>query len=56
MFWIGGAGLAKDDAHDTDFYATAQGHVAITPLQVDLTDHPSLQEWEGMVNAGARVG
>ena len=55
MYWIGGAGLAKDDAHDTDFYATSQGHVAITPLQVDLTDHPSLQAWEGMVSDGARV-
>jgi 5'-nucleotidase len=45
MYWIGGAGAAKDDAEGTDFHATAQGHVAITPLQVDLTDHDSLRYW-----------
>ena len=45
MYWIGGAGLAKDEAHDTDFFATSEGHVAITPLQVDLTDHQALVSW-----------
>ena len=45
MYWIGGAGLAKDDAEDTDFHATAQGHVAVTPLKVDLTDHQNLGYW-----------
>ena len=45
MYWIGGAGLAKDGADGTDFHATAQGHVSITPLQVDLTDHASLASW-----------
>jgi 5'-nucleotidase len=50
MYWIGGAGLAKDEAHDTDFFATSQGHVAITPLQVDLTDHPGLASWHDRMN------
>lgn len=50
MYWIGGAGLAKDEAHDTDFYATSQGHVAITPLQVDLTDHQGLASWHDCMN------
>ncbi len=45
MYWIGGAGAAKDDAEGTDFHATAQGHVAVTPLKVDLTDHQSLGYW-----------
>lgn len=45
MYWIGGAGAAKDAAEGTDFYATAQGHVAVTPLQVDLTDHDHLAYW-----------
>ena len=31
MYWIGGAGAAKDDAEGTDFHATAQGHVSMTP-------------------------
>jgi 5'-nucleotidase len=46
MYWIGGAGPAKDEAHDTDFFATSQGHVSITPLQVDLTEHAQLTHWK----------
>lgn len=45
MYWIGGAGAAKDDAEGTDFHATAQGHVSMTPLKVDLTDHDNLGYW-----------
>ena len=45
MYWIGNAGAAKDDGEGTDFCATAQGHVALTPLKVDLTDHDSLRYW-----------
>ena len=45
MYWIGGAGAAKDDAEGTDFHATAAGHVAVTPLKVDLTDHQNLGYW-----------
>lgn len=45
MYWIGAAGQAKDDADGTDFSATAQGHIAMTPLKVDLTDHDHLGYW-----------
>ncbi|MGQ0709715.1 MAG: 5'/3'-nucleotidase SurE [Rhodoferax sp.] len=45
MYWIGAAGAAMDDAEGTDFHATAQGHVSMTPLQVDLTDHARLGYW-----------
>ncbi|TWO72653.1 5'/3'-nucleotidase SurE [Caenimonas sedimenti] len=45
MYWIGGAGAAKDDAEGTDFHAALQGHPTITPLKVDLTDHDALREW-----------
>ena len=45
MYWIGGAGAAKDGADGTDFHATAQGRVSITPLKVDLTDHEDLAAW-----------
>lgn len=45
MYWIGAAGPAKDDAEGTDFHATAQGHIAMTPLKVDLTDHDHLGYW-----------
>ncbi|HZY19387.1 MAG TPA: 5'/3'-nucleotidase SurE [Ramlibacter sp.] len=50
MYWIGGAGLPKDGADGTDFHATAQGRVSITPLHVDLTDHRGMPDW------AARVG
>ena len=49
MYWIGSAGSAKDDAMDTDFHVTSQGHVSITPLQVDLTDHEALPFWHPAV-------
>ena len=45
MYWIGAAGPVKDDADGTDFHATAQGYMAMTPLKVDLTDHDSLRYW-----------
>ena len=45
MYWIGSAGAVKDDAEGTDFHATALGHVAMTPLKVDLTDHDNLRYW-----------
>jgi 5'-nucleotidase len=45
MYWIGAAGSVKDDADGTDFHATAMGHMAITPLSVDLTDHNNLGYW-----------
>ena len=45
MYWIGAAGAVKDEAEGTDFYATRQGCVAMTPLKVDLTDHEHLAYW-----------
>lgn len=45
MYWIGSAGAALDASEGTDFHATAQGHVAMTPLKVDLTDHANLGYW-----------
>lgn len=45
MYWIGSAGAAKDESEGTDFYATSHGHVAMTPLKVDLTDHDHLVYW-----------
>ena len=45
MYWIGSAGAVKDDADGTDFHATAQGHISMTPLKVDLTDHDALGYW-----------
>jgi 5'-nucleotidase len=51
MYWIGSAGPAKDEGEGTDFHATRQGHVALTPLQVDLTEHQRLSWWRQRVSA-----
>jgi 5'-nucleotidase len=45
MYWIGSAGEAMDDGDGTDFHAAKNGHVTITPLQVDLTDHENAGFW-----------
>lgn len=45
MYWIGGAGPAKDDSEGTDFHATTLGHIAMTPLKTDLTEHDHLLYW-----------
>jgi broad specificity polyphosphatase/5'/3'-nucleotidase SurE len=49
MYWIAGAGGAKDSGEGTDFHATAAGHIALTPLQIDLTDHANLGQWRETV-------
>ena len=45
MYWIGSAGSAKEAGEGTDFHATSQGYVSITPLHVDLTEHERLPYW-----------
>lgn len=43
MYWIGPAGAAKDGGEGTDFHATSQGWISITPLQIDLTHKTQLE-------------
>jgi len=45
IYWIGPAGDAREAGAGTDFHATAEGKVSLTPLQVDLTDHATLGAW-----------
>ena len=45
IYWIGPAGDAREAGEGTDFHATANGCVSITPLQVDLTDHAAMGAW-----------
>jgi 5'-nucleotidase len=37
IYWIGAAGDAADAGEGTDFHATQNNYVSITPLQIDLT-------------------
>ena len=52
MYWIGPAGDAREAGPGTDFHATANGQVSITPLQVDLTDHAALPHWRSWLGQG----
>jgi 5'-nucleotidase len=45
IYWIGPPGHVRDAAEGTDFHATAQAKVSITPLQVDLTHYAKLTDW-----------
>jgi len=45
MYWIGNAGPAMDDSEGTDFHAANLGHMVVTPLKVDLTEHQTLDVW-----------
>jgi 5'-nucleotidase len=42
IFWIGPPGKAKEASVGTDFHATEQGWVSVTPLQIDLTHSAQL--------------
>ena len=51
MYWIGAAGDAREAGEGTDFHAAAHGRVSITPLQVDLTDHVAVPDWQSWLTA-----
>ena len=48
IYWIGAAGPAREGGPGTDFHATTNGYVSVTPLQIDLThvdQLPTVREW-----------
>ena len=51
IYWIGAAGAARDAGPGTDFHAVANGDVAVTPLQIDLTHGDRLDEVRGWIGA-----
>ena len=53
LYWIGPAGDAREAGPGTDFHATSNGEVSITPLHVDLTDHARLPAWRPWVERAA---
>lgn len=44
VYWIGKAGPEQDNGPGTDFHATANGRVSISPLQIDLTSTAQLEQ------------
>lgn len=43
-WWIGAAGAEQDAGPGTDFHAVRTGHIAITPIHVDLTRYQALEQ------------
>jgi 5'-nucleotidase len=43
IYWLGPAGPGQDAGPGTDFHAVAEGFVSVTPLQIDLTRHATLE-------------
>lgn len=46
-YWIGTADLDFHDTKGTDFHAIKRGHVSVTPLHLDLTNHNALKLLQG---------
>lgn len=47
VFWIGGGTITWSGDEDTDHAAVATGYIAVTPLQLDLTNHKLLETVRG---------
>ncbi len=47
VYWVGAAGAGQDAGPGTDFHAIAQGYVSVTPMQIDLTRHNSIEQLRG---------
>lgn len=53
VYWVGSVGAERDAGEGTDFHAIRSDKVSITPLQIDLTHHQSLQtvsKWIEILN------
>lgn len=56
-WWIGHAGPEQDAGPGTDFHAIRSGHIAISPIHVDLTRYQALEQvasWVGALESGLR--
>jgi 5'-nucleotidase len=43
-YWIGGEDPVWEPREETDFHAVEQGWISVTPLRLDLTDDPAVEE------------
>ena len=43
-YWLASVGAVEDGEEGTDFHAVSQGYVSITPLQLDRTFHPQMDD------------
>lgn len=55
IYWVGPVGSEQDAGPGTDFYAVRNGQVSITPIQIDLTRHSSIEmltDWATAIDLG----
>ncbi len=55
VYWIGAAGAAADAGPGTDFHATENNRVSITPLQVDLTNFQQMKSVGDWISGGVNA-
>ena len=55
VYWVGPAGPEQDAGPGTDFHAVRTGHIAITPIHVDLTRYQALEKVAGWVGGLTRA-
>jgi len=58
IWWIGPPGAEQDAGPGTDFHAVRTGHVAISPIQCDLTRYKALEKvasWVGGLGESIRA-
>jgi 5'-nucleotidase len=48
-YWINAQGKASDAGPGTDFHAIEHNKVSITPIQVDMTGHDSIDVLKGQL-------
>ncbi|MGB3723607.1 MAG: 5'/3'-nucleotidase SurE [Pacificimonas sp.] len=46
-FWFGLGRDATEPGHETDLKAMREGHVAVTPLHLDMTHYPTMEKLRG---------
>ena len=46
-YWIGTADLSFQDLPGSDYHAVSRGHISVSPLHIDLTNHASIERLKG---------
>lgn len=52
IYWVGPPGMEQDAGPGTDFHAIRNNFVSVTPLQVDLTRHNTLEQLAELLDEG----
>jgi 5'-nucleotidase len=48
-YWLGFEGARSEAPEGTDLRAISEGRISITPLHIDLTQHPAVHDLKGVI-------